>query len=358
MNYYLSPRLQKRFFTFLCFLALLSSCGPPSFEKKVHLVTNIIDGNTIEVDNGFLIGLTGINNSAESENFLRTNLINQRVRFVYDSGKREPVTNRNSKIHGYIVTFNRLSVNGELLKQKLATLNEDFLKDSLKIFRVYAGENSGLTNNTTSSEVREQPNTLPGSNNTFVSLINKVKSSVFTVYQINDEGEMTGLGTGFFISSDGIGVSNYHVFAGGSSFIVKTIDQKQFSVGQIISQNQQYDYIVFRISTNGETLPFLSFNHEPPLQGEEIFVVGNPIGLESTATKGIVSAIRTRYSSNDLIQIDAAISPGSSGSPVCNMAGKVIGIATFKIIVEGCELCNFAINANLLENALNGNTNN
>ena len=94
-------------------------------------------------------------------------------------------------------------------------------------------------------------------------------------------------------------------------------------------------------------MPYLELSQVLPQQGEEIFVIGNPSGLENTVTRGIVSAIR-----EDLIQIDAAISPGSSGSPVSNMNGKVVGIATFKI-VEGCELCNFAISADLIKKALN-----
>jgi len=73
--------------------------------------------------------------------------------------------------------------------------------------------------------------------------------------------------------------------------------------------------------------------------------------LESTLTKGIVSAIRSEVVPNDRIQIDAAISPGSSGGPVMNMNGEVFGVATFKAL--DCENCNFAVNIKLILNNLN-----
>jgi len=75
--------------------------------------------------------------------------------------------------------------------------------------------------------------------------------------------------------------------------------------------------------------------------GERIIVYGSPLGLEKTVSDGIVSAIREVPGHGTLIQITAPISPGSSGSPVLNMKGEVIGIATFQFI-KGKNL-NFAI---------------
>ena len=76
--------------------------------------------------------------------------------------------------------------------------------------------------------------------------------------------------------------------------------------------------------------------------------MGNPKGLESTVSRGIVSSIRKYKGQRDaLIQMDAAISPGSSGSPVMNSKGEVVGIAT--MLVKQCAYSNFAFNIALLE---------
>ena len=322
-------------------ILFLSGCGGSSFEKKFHRVTAVVDGNTIQVDNSVYIGLIGIENTAASQNYLTAHLLNQPVRFVYDSGKRDPVTSYNTKIFGYIATITRTSVNAEIIKQRLSNLNEEFLQDSLMVFRSYSGIQR--LNDT----ISPPPPLPPPGGGPLVDLVSRVRPAVFTIYRQNSAGELIGLGTGFFISPDGIGVSNYHVFDGASVLIIKTTDDRQFSVSQIIVRNQESDYILFRVANNGVSLPYLELSQVLPQQGEEIFVIGNPSGLENTVTRGIVSAIR-----EDLIQIDAAISPGSSGSPVSNMNGKVVGIATFKI-VEGCELCNFAISADLIKKALN-----
>ena len=78
-----------------------------------------------------------------------------------------------------------------------------------------------------------------------------------------------------------------------------------------------------------------------PQEGESIVVIGNPFGLEGSVTNGIVSAVREIPGYGKIIQITAPISPGSSGSPVVNMLGQVIGVATLQA-AEGQSL-NFAV---------------
>ncbi len=78
-----------------------------------------------------------------------------------------------------------------------------------------------------------------------------------------------------------------------------------------------------------------------PQEGESVVVIGNPFGLEGSVTNGIVSAVRDIPTFGRIIQITAPISPGSSGSPVVNMQGQVIGVATLQI--TGGQSVNFAI---------------
>ncbi len=176
-------------------------------------------------------------------------------------------------------------------------------------------------------------------------IVAKAEPCVFVVKTYDRKGKGVGQGTGFFIEENGIGVSNYHVFEGGKTWQIRTFDGKQYEVEKIIKQNETFDYVIFQVKTHD--VSFLPLASDKPRKGEDIVVLGNPRGLESTVSRGIVSSIRNFKRQKDaLIQIDAAISPGSSGSPVMNMRGEVVGIATMQI--EKCENCNFAFNIDML----------
>ena len=182
---------------------------------------------------------------------------------------------------------------------------------------------------------------------TITELAKIAEPCVFLVNNFNNKGEQLGIGTGFFIESSGIGVSNFHVFEGGSQWTIQTAKRETLRVTQILEYSEDFDYIIFQVEKS-QRFPTLPIAESKPQKGEDIIVLGNPKGLESTLTRGIVSSTRELYDIADaLIQIDAAISPGSSGSPVMNMKGEVIGIATMKVIE--CENCNFAMNINVLD---------
>lgn len=186
--------------------------------------------------------------------------------------------------------------------------------------------------------IREKP---------LAEIVASAEPCVFVVNTYDRKGKRIGQGTGFFIEDDGVGVSNYHVFDKGRSWKIRTTDGKEHQVKKIMYQSKKFDYVVFKVDTQRE-MPFLPLGNMIPLKGEDIVVLGNPRGLESTVSRGIVSSIRN-YKGRDkaIIQVDAAISPGSSGSPVMNRQGEVVGIATMK--VSGCESCNFAFNIDLID---------
>ena len=185
------------------------------------------------------------------------------------------------------------------------------------------------------------PSTNSGKDKSITEVVAQAEKCVFIVYAV-DGSRTIGQGTGFFISEEGIGVSNHHVFAPSTEWVIENVNKEQFQVTEVIKQSEDFDFVVFRVESKGKKVPFLPLSAITPQKGENILVLGNPQGLESTLTRGIVSAIRNQENADDLIQIDAAISPGSSGSPVINMKGEVVGIATKKVV--GCENCNFAYN--------------
>jgi len=173
------------------------------------------------------------------------------------------------------------------------------------------------------------------------TLIKIINPSVVIVFAYDDKGEFLKLGSGFFISQNGDIVTNYHVLQGASSAEVKTSDGKTYPIIDIVAFDEQNDIIRLSVDIPSQYVHPLSLSATVPEVGERIIVYGSPLGLEKTVSDGIVSAIRDIPDFGKVIQITAPISPGSSGSPVLNMQGEVIGIATFQM-VEGQNL-NFAI---------------
>ena len=173
------------------------------------------------------------------------------------------------------------------------------------------------------------------------SLIKRIKPSTVIIFAYDDKGEFLKLGSGFFISQNGDVITNYHVLQGASSAEIKTADEKTYPIAYIVAGDEQNDVIRLSVNIPSQYVYPLSLSKTIPEVGERIIVYGSPLGLENTVSDGIVSAIRDIPDYGRIIQITAPISPGSSGSPVLNMQGEVIGIASFQI-VEGQNL-NFAI---------------
>jgi S1-C subfamily serine protease len=108
----------------------------------------------------------------------------------------------------------------------------------------------------------------------------------------------------------------------------------------MVAADEKADLVKMVVNLPGGVPHYLTVSGARPDAGERVIVMGSPLGLEQTATDGMVSAIRTMRDRGEFLQISAPISPGSSGGPVVNMAGQVIGIATFQ--VKGQNL-NFAV---------------
>jgi serine protease Do len=146
------------------------------------------------------------------------------------------------------------------------------------------------------------------------------------------EGEMPtrrGLGTGFIISEDGRLVTNAHVVAGADVVTVKLDDGRSFEA-EIVGVDEATDLAVLKVEAEG--LPTVSFGDSTTLEvGEPVIAVGNPFGIGTTVTTGIVSGLGRDINSgpfDDFIQTDAAINRGNSGGPLFNEAGEVVGVNT------------------------------
>ncbi|HWA22415.1 MAG TPA: Do family serine endopeptidase [Caulobacterales bacterium] len=145
--------------------------------------------------------------------------------------------------------------------------------------------------------------------------------------------ETTALGSGFFISEKGVIVTNNHVVEDATSIKIKTSEGKSYTA-ELVGTDELTDLAVLRVVKPDQSFSFVKFDTESDLRvGDWVVAVGNPFGLEGTATAGIVSAkgrkgddVGTRSSYTDFIQIDAPINRGNSGGPTFDLQGRVVGV--------------------------------
>jgi tetratricopeptide (TPR) repeat protein len=206
-------------------------------------------------------------------------------------------------------------------------------------------------------------------------LAKRARSAVVSIEVFDDEGNLAGTGSGFFVSSDGLLVTNYHVIKGASTAVAKTASGERLSIKGAVYFDRDNDLAV--LLPEGKTFPFLPLGSSSEIEvGDDVAVIGNPLGLEGSLSEGIISGKRDLtaqqqqhasptpvpgaynqhyppprnfnlpFDKPNWLQITAPISPGSSGSPVLDATGNVIGIATM-LLREGQSL-NFALPAEVV----------
>lgn len=179
------------------------------------------------------------------------------------------------------------------------------------------------------------------SSRNLIPLVKKVQPAVVTIITYDMNQNAMDLGSGFFIDPKGYLVTNFHVLGGAYSAVVKTNDGGLYPIEAIVAENETADLIKVRVKLDGEKIKWVSITDEEPVIAERIMVVGSPLGLEQTVSEGIISAVREIPLVGKIFQLSAPISPGSSGSPVINMNGKVLGVVSFQA-TKGQNL-NFAV---------------
>lgn len=170
------------------------------------------------------------------------------------------------------------------------------------------------------------------------------------------------LGSGTMINSNGLFITNWHVVKDAKVIKVKLFDDKGQYNARVVTHNEAYDLAL--ASIGGTDRPFLRLAAPSGIAvGEPVIAMGNPFGLATTTTTGIISSIRKlkefpgvdnnklERSQKELnfIQTDAAINPGNSGGPLLNGKGKIVGINSFGISKNVAEGLNFAIHAEEIE---------
>lgn len=170
----------------------------------------------------------------------------------------------------------------------------------------------------------------------------RIKPSVVTVVTFDKYGRKSGRGSGFCVATNQI-VTNKHVIEGSFRTEVTTSNGTSFRVLETVGVDDNGDLALLKTEALPTSARSLIISKLSPRAGDRVIVIGNPLGLEGTVSDGIVSAFREVQGIGKLVQITAPISPGSSGSPVVNVWGEVIGVATLNL--EGGQNLNFAISS-------------
>lgn len=173
-------------------------------------------------------------------------------------------------------------------------------------------------------------------------------SSYFNAVPENDTG------SGFFISSDGLIVTNYHVIEDASIITVSLYDGSVYEAG-LVGADSENDIAVIKISPTADAdIRVLSFgDSESLVVGQKVIAIGNPFGYDRTMVTGIISGLSRPIRDESgtvllgMVQTSAPINPGNSGGPLLNTAGEVIGINTSIYSTSGTSQgMNFAVASN------------
>lgn len=167
--------------------------------------------------------------------------------------------------------------------------------------------------------------------------------ALVVVLNLDAAGEVRTFGSGFVFRS-GVVATNFHVVDGASRILVRRSGGEESFRAKLLKESRRVDLAILQVDGLAAT-PLAIGQSSSIAVGDSIFAAGNPKGLEATFSDGLVSARRT-LNGVELLQVTAPISPGSSGGPILDRQGRVIGIAVGKI--EGGDLLNFAIPVSLL----------
>jgi S1-C subfamily serine protease len=181
-----------------------------------------------------------------------------------------------------------------------------------------------------------------------VAAVEKAKNAVVKIDKYTSIGgkeRLTGTGSGFVFSSDGLILTNAHVIENSGRLNVSLLDGSEFS-GEMIGRDKDTDIAIIKIFGSGYTPVRLGVSGDLKI-GQLVIAIGNPLGYQHSVSVGVLSGVgRTMRTPggqliDDILQSDAAMNPGNSGGPMINTDGEAIGINT--AIIPSAQGLSFSI---------------
>ena len=295
--------------------------------KKIHTVTFVLDGGQA-VDEALLTQKIVDGEGAVAPEISREG-------YVFDAWDTDfsaitgdmTVTATWKKLH--TVTFDLLggtSEDTELLVQTIVDGEDATLptatKDRFNLVK-WDADVSSVTGDMTVKAVWERK---VFTSKEIFDLINPGTVEIKT-YRLNHQ--YWGLGSGFFISEDGLLLTNYHVIEEARAYQVTTSDGTVYDVTRVVAYDIDKDIAILKVNTKGKKMPYLEIAPELPAVGDAVYAIGSSLGLTGTFSSGIVSYVNRTVKdipNVNFIQTTTPISSGNSGGPLVNDKGYVIGI--------------------------------
>lgn len=196
----------------------------------------------------------------------------------------------------------------------------------------------------------------------YIDLYKRVSSAIVFIRIYNSAGRSLGSGSGFVIDTKGIIVTNNHVVRGAADIEVAFTSGLK-TRGKVLGTDATADIAVIKVEVPAEQLTIVPLGESDKVQvGQRVIAIGNPFGLRSSMSLGIISGLgRTlqgdsqttagaSFSAPDIIQTDAAVNPGNSGGPLLNLKGEVIGVNKAIVSQTGENSgVGFAVSANTVK---------
>ena len=168
----------------------------------------------------------------------------------------------------------------------------------------------------------------------------QIASACVRIEVFDKSGKGYGLGSGFFIDSNGKLVTNYHVIRTAYSIKVYNYAGREYEVESILGYNSKEDVAVIKVKSTSN--PFLEIASTDSIRtGDSVYTLGSPLGVDNVFTAGIVSNASVGVSGKDMIAFTAPIASGNSGGPLVNADGRVVGINTST--ATNAQALNFAV---------------
>ena len=168
----------------------------------------------------------------------------------------------------------------------------------------------------------------------------RVKRAVVLITTYDQRGTPEKRGSGFFLTADRV-VTNLHVVNTASQIHISTFTGKTFTAAVILAADKNSDLALLQLNAPCIDATALALAEVEPLEGQPVMLVSNPLGAHWRVTVGEVGAPWSFFEIGERLQITADVLPGSSGGPVLNLEGHVIGIAVMH--VESNDNLNFAV---------------